>query len=410
MQSLQFWRGLALAAVTLGLAACAHAPTPQAARAVTILVSIDGFRADYPDRGITPNLSRLAEEGARGAMRPSFPSKTFPNHYTLVTGLRPDRHGIIDNNMEDPRIPGVVFRLSDKKVVADPRWWADATPLWVTAERAGVRTATMFWPGSDVEIQGTWPTDWLPFDQSMPTVARVDQVLEWMDKPSAERPELVTLYFDEVDTIGHHEGPDSPALNAAVARVDAAIGRLVEGLAGRGIAANLVITADHGMAPVSKDRVIYLDDLLPSDAGRTLGLGAFMTYVPAKGREPEVEAALLKAHPHMQCWRKGEIPARYHYGRHRRVPPIFCLPQTGWEISTKAWIAAKGLKGGNHGFDPYSPEMRAVFIAHGPAFRPGVRVADFDNVDVYPLLARLIGVRPLSNDGDLDEIGPALAP
>lgn len=410
MQLSQVWRGLALALSALILAACAHAPAAEGERPLAILVSIDGFRADYLDRGITPNLSRLAEEGARGAMRPSFPTKTFPNHYTLVTGLRPDRHGIVDNTMEDPEIPGVVFRLADKKVVADPRWWADATPLWVTAERGGLRTATMFWPGSDVQIQGTWPTDWLAFDQSMPTEARVDQVLAWMDRPPAARPAFVTLYFDEVDTIGHHDGPESPELNAAVSRVDAAIGKLARGLATRGVTANLVITADHGMAPVSVQRVIYLDDLLPAEAGRSLALGAFMTYRPAPGREAQVEAALLKPHPHMACWRKGEIPARYHYGTHRRVPPIFCLPHTGWEISTRAWIAARGLKGGNHGFDPYSPEMRAVFIGSGPAFRRGARAADFDNVDVYPLLARLIGVRPEPNDGDLDQLAPVLAP
>lgn len=401
-------RALALTWVVMVLSACAHAPDRPTARPMTVLISIDGFRADYLDRGITPSLSKLAQQGVRGAMRPSFPSKTFPNHYTLVTGLRPDRHGIVDNTMGDPQIPGVVFRLANKKVVADPRWWSDGTPIWVSAERAGLRTATMFWPGSDVEIHGRRPTDWLLFDQTMPSEARVDQLLVWLDKPEAERAALATLYFDEVDTIGHHEGPDSPQVEAAVGRIDTAIGRLSAQLAARGIAANLVIVADHGMAPVSVERVVYLDDLLPADAGRTLALGAFMTYVPALGREAEVEAALLKPHPHMQCWRKGEIPARYHYGKHRRVPPLFCLPQTGWEISTRAWIAAKGLKGGNHGFDPYSPEMRAVFVGSGPAFRPGVAVADFDNVDIYPLLARLIGVRPEPNDGDLDELAASL--
>lgn len=403
-------RLLGALAFSLILAACAHEPTPRgSARDPTILIAIDGFRADYIDRGITPNLSALAAGGARGAMRPSFPTKTFPNHYSMVTGLRPDRHGIVDNTMEDPSISGVTFRLADKVVTADPRWWSEATPIWISAGRAGIRTASMFWPGTDVEIQGGRPADWVLFDQSVPSLARVDQVLAWMDRPPAQRPGFVTLYFDEVDTVGHREGPDSALLNAAVVRADDAIGRLTRGLAARGIAANLVIVADHGMAPVSAERAIYLDDLLPADAGRTLALGAFMTYVPAPGREGEVEAALLKAHPHMECWRKGEIPARYHYGTHRRVPPIFCLPQTGWEISTKPWIAARGLKGGNHGFDPYSPEMRAVFVAHGPAFRPGVRTPDFDNVDVYPLLARLLGLTPQGGDGDLEELGPTLA-
>ncbi len=403
-------RGVALALAALILAACVHRPDTAQVRPLTVLVSIDGFRADYLDRGITPNLSRLADQGVRGGMRPSFPSKTFPNHYTMVTGLRPDRHGIIENTIEDPQIPGVTFRLADKVTAQDPRWWDAATPIWVTAEQAGLRTAPMFWPGSEVAIHGVRPSYWKPFDQAMPADARVDQVLDWLDLPPAERPAFAAVYFDEVDTLGHQQGPDSPLLNAAVARTDAAIGRLIEGLHARRLTANVVVVADHGMAPISIERVIYLDDLLPLDAGKTLTLGAYMSLVPAKGREAEVEAALLKPHPHLQCWRKGEIPARFHYGANPRVPPIFCLPDTGWEITTKAWVAQRGVKGGDHGFDPYSPEMRAVFVAAGPAFRSGAQVADFDNVDIYPLLARLIGVKPKTGDGDLRELQTILAP
>lgn len=394
-------------ATALVLAGCAaqspakpHVPG-GAERPVVVLISIDGFRADYLDRGVTPHLSRLAAEGAHGAIRPSFPTKTFPNHYSLVTGLRPDHHGIIDNNMIDPEIPDVAFSLSNKAAVSDARWWNDGTPIWVSAERAGMRSATMFWPGSEAAIQGVRPSLWLPFKQSMPATARVDQVLAWLDEPAATRPRLITLYFDEVDTAGHYYGPDSRQVAEAAGRTDAAIGRLTEGLRARGLKANLVITADHGMAAVAADRVIYLEDLAGADLGKPLALGAFMTYYPAPGREAEAEAALLAHHPHVTCWRKGEIPARFHFGTHRRIAPIFCLPQTGWTITTRS----KRLpKGGNHGFDPYSPEMAAIFIGHGPAFARGRATPLTDNVDVYPLLARLLGVAPEPNDG-----GPALA-
>lgn len=406
---MQLSRFLGLVVAAFVLAACAHTPAPQASRPPTILISIDGFRADYLDRGITPVLSKLAAEGARGAMRPSFPSKTFPNHYTLVTGLRPDRHGMVDNTMEDPQIPGATFRLADRSTVTDPRWWTQGTPIWVSAEQAGLKTAPIFWPGSETQIQGVRPTYWALFDMSRSADARVDDTLTLLHKPPGQKPAFLTLYFDEVDTQGHRFGPDSAEVNDAIAKTDAAVGRLAIGLASRGIVANLVIVADHGMAATAPERVIYLDDLLPVDAGRTLGLGAFMTYVPARGREAEAEAALLKPRPHLRCWRKGEIPARFHYGRNPRVPPIFCLPDTGWEIITKAWVRARAApKGGNHGFDPYAPEMRAIFIGSGPAFRPGARLADFDNVDVYPLLARLMGVKPLPNDGDLREVRPGL--
>ncbi len=335
-------------------------PAAAADRPLVILVSMDGFRADYLDRGITPTLSRLAAEGARGAVRPSFPSKTYPNHYTLVTGLRPDRHGLVDNVMIDPLIPGVTFSLGDRSTVKDPRWWNDATPLWVTAERQGVRSASVFWPGSETAIQGAQPTYWLTFDQTMSAEARVDQVLAWLDLPADRRPAFISLYFDETDTAGHHDGPDSAALDAAVAHTDAALGRLVAGLKARGLAANLVVTADHGMAAVSPDRVIYIEDILPAEAGRRLAMGAFMTVVPAPGRAAQVEKALLRPHAHMTCWRKGEIPARFHFGTHRRIPPIFCLPQTGWEITTRAAVAKTPIEGGAHGYDPYAPEMAAV--------------------------------------------------
>ena len=383
-------------------------PAAAADKPLVILVSMDGFRADYLDRGITPNLSRLAAEGARGAVRPSFPSKTFPNHYSLVTGLRPDRSGVVDNVMRDPAIPGVVFKMSDKAAVTNPRWWNDGTPLWVSAERAGLTSATMFWPGSEADIQGVRPSYWRPFDQSLPPEARVDQVLAWLDLPQAERPAFVTLYFDETDTAGHHHGPDSAALNAAVTRTDAAIGRLAAGLAARGLVADLVITADHGMAATSPERAIYLEDIVAPDAGERLGMGAFMTMTPAPGREAEVEKALLKRHKHMTCWAKGKFPARFHYGRHRRVPPIFCLAQTGWDITTRDWVAKRPIGGGNHGFDPHAPEMAAVFVAHGPRIRRGVKLRTVDNVDVYPLLAHLLGVAPEETDGALSRLRRAL--
>ena len=404
----------ASALIILALAACAQRPgQPELAGKspppLLILVSIDGFRADYLDRGITPNLSRLAEEGVHGAIRPSFPTKTFPNHYTLVTGQRPDHHGIVDNNMLDPQIPGVKFALSNKAAVTDERWWDDGTPIWVSAERAGVRSATMFWPGSEAAIHGVRPSLWLPFNQAMPATARVDQVLAWLDAPAAERPRLVTLYFDEVDTAGHWSGPDSPELNEMVRRTDAAIGRLVEGLAVRGLTANLVVVADHGMAPIAAERAVYLDDILAKDAGQSVAQGAFLSYYPATGREAEVEAALIKPHDHMTCWRKGEIPARYHFGTHRRVAPIFCLAQTGWEITTREWVAKRPIKGGDHGFDPAAPEMAAVFIGHGPGFRRGVVTPTTDNVDVYAVLTDLTGVKPEPNDGGRTLANAALA-
>lgn len=404
-----FLRLLLALVAALCAAACATSAQPPGTRPLTVLISIDGFRTDYLDRGVTPTLSRLAAEGVRGTMRPSFPTKTFPNHYTLVTGLRPDRHGIVENNMRDPAMPGVTFKMSNKAAVADGRWWREGTPIWVTAEKAGIRSATMFWPGSEAEIHGVRPSHWKPFDQSLGAEARVDQVLAWVDLPPGRRPGLVTLYFDEVDTEGHHHGPDSAEVDAAAARTDAAIGRLVAGLKARGVAVNLVIGADHGMAALSPERRIFAEDLFTTEDATTLTLGALATVYPNPGRDAAVDRALIRPHAHMRCWRRGAFPARFHYGANPRVAPITCLPETGWEITTRTWVATnKTPEKGAHGFDPFSEEMAAVFVAHGPAFRPGSRPPVFDNVDVYPLLARLAGVKPEPNDGDLDELRAVL--
>ncbi|WP_430419237.1 ectonucleotide pyrophosphatase/phosphodiesterase [Phenylobacterium sp.] len=389
------------------LTACATSAPRPASRPLVILISIDGYRADYLDRGGSPVLAQLAKTGARGMMRPSFPSKTFPNHYTLVTGLRPDRHGIVENNIEDPEIPGVTFRMSNVPAVQDARWWDQGEPIWVTAERAGIVAGAQFWPGSEAAVRGVRPSYWRRFDQSVPPEARVDQVLGWLDLPRAQRPGLVALYFDDVDTAGHDYGPDSAELNAAVARVDGALGRLTAGLKARGIVANVIVVADHGMAPMSTAREVFLDDVAPREAFRVLAGGAFVTLYPEKGREAELDRALIRPHEHFQCWRKAEIPARFHYGKNPRVAPYVCLPETGWRLSTRDYKPSKPERGA-HGFDPDSPAMAAIFVANGPGIRTGVMLAPFDNVSVYPMLAKLLGVAPEENDGDLRQVADAL--
>jgi predicted AlkP superfamily pyrophosphatase or phosphodiesterase len=399
----------ALLTLLLAVAGPAFAqPSPAAPPPLTILISIDGFRPDYLDRGVTPNLSALAKGGAFAAMRPSFPSKTFPNHYTLVTGLRPDEHGVVANNMTDAAIPDVKFAMSNTAAVLDHRWWDEAEPIWVTAERAKILTGTLFWPGSEAPIHGVWPKRWAHFDQSFSSNLRVDMLLSWLDLPAADRPRLATIYFDIVDDAGHHHGPDSAEVNAAAAKVDAAIGRLRAGLKARKLPANLVIVSDHGMAALSDDRRVFIDDLLPKEAYRSLELGPIGSIYPNPGHEGEVEKALLGPHPHLQCWRKADIPARFHYGRNPRVAPIFCLSETGWSLTTHDY-RPKEPTVGDHGYDNASPEMLATFIANGPAFRAGTRLTTFDNVDVYPLLAKLVGVTPQPNDGNLADLAPALA-
>lgn len=400
-----------LSAVALALSACmAHVehPAPNASQgaaevreAVTILVSIDGFHPSYLRRGVTPILSRLAAGGATGEMRPSFPSKTFPNHWTLVTGMVPDRHGIVANSFEDPARPGETFTMASD----DPFWWNAAEPIWVTAEKAGVRTGTVFWPGSNVGwggtragewphrvAGGTWPSSWQQYAEPVTEPQRVDALIDLLRRPAATRPRLFTLYFEAVDTAGHQFGPAARETTDAVAEVDRSIGRLVSELALLDQPANLVIVSDHGMAPTSSERTVALDRIIPAADARLFESGPYATFYPTVGREGAVEAALLRPHSHMQCWRKGELPARFRYGTNSRIPPYMCLAETGWTLAKTA--PTKAMTGGAHGYDPHAPEMQALFIANGPAFRPGVKLQPFDNVSVAPLLRELVGLPP----------------
>ncbi len=321
---------------------------------------------------------------------------------------RPDRNGIVANSMEDASRPDDKFTMASD----DPYWWNEAEPIWVTAEKAGVRTATMFWPGSNVPWGGTkassWPyaitggtrpSDWAQFNQAISGAQRVNMVLDVLRRPADIRPTFVTLYFDIVDTAGHIYGPDAPETTKALADVDGHIGDLVAGLKAMGQPANLVIVADHGMAASSSERVVALDKVADSANYRVVESGPYATLAAVPGREKALEAALLKPHAHMQCWRKGDIPARFHYGTHQRIPPYLCLGETGWEIQPTA--PTKSVSGGSHGWDDRAPEMQALFIANGPAFAPGAKPApDFANVDVYPLLARLLGIAPRPSDGN----------
>lgn len=410
---------LALAA-TLALTSCASVPfdsatagrVPVAAPATTpklLLVSIDGLRADMLDRGITPNLSRLVDGGVRARwMTPSYPSLTFPNHYTIVTGLRPDHHGIIHNSMHEDALGS--FRLSKREAVTDARWWG-GEPIWVGAEKAGVRTATLSWPGSEAAIQGVRPSQWRTYDASVPLPDRVDQVLGWVGQTDVDAPRLVTLYMEQVDHAGHDHGPDSPEYAAAIGEVDQAIGRLLDGLQARGLenSTNVIVVSDHGMASVPDGQTIAIEDMVDPTIATDVSMGQSVGFAPLPGKRREAEKVLLGAHAQYDCWTRQTLPARWHYGSNPRIPPIVCQMHEGWNALSRASVAtrAPGTRG-SHGYDNALPSMRAVFIARGPSFKQGQTIAGFDNVDVYPLLARLLGVPAAPNDGDAERLLPAL--
>lgn len=397
-----------LATVLLGACQALSPILPRQAgerqRPVLLLVSIDGFHPDYLDRGRTPTLQTLADDGARARwMIPSFPSKTFPNHYTLVTGLVPDHHGIIDNAMYDAELGR--FTLRDRNAVGDGRWW-QGEPVWVTARRAGLRTAVMFWPGSEAEIGGLRPHEWSPYDPDVTAEQRVDRVLEWLRRPAFQRPHLVLTYFEDVDLAGHLYGPDSPQVNRALERVDAALARLMHGLHRHGLedSVNLVVVSDHGMAALLPGRELFLEDMVDPALVQVVTFGEVTGLQPRPGQEEAVAAALLRPRPGIACHRRGQLPPAWRFGSHPRVPEFVCLLEEGWRLRRREqfgpWQKQMESNLGAHGFDPELPSMRALFIAWGPDFEPGALVEPFANVHVQPLLLRLLGIEGPAGDGD----------
>jgi predicted AlkP superfamily pyrophosphatase or phosphodiesterase len=393
----------------LVLGACsvpaAQTPQPVAQPQTVLLVSLDGFRRDLLDRYSPPALTALGNDGVVAtAMIPSFPTLTFPNHYSIVTGLYPEHHGIISNTMFDP-VFNATFTISSS-AVSEGRWWG-GEPIWVTAEKQGVRSASFFWVGSEAEIEGVRPSIYKKYDASMTFAGRVDSVLAWLSLPAAQRPRMITLYFNEPDHVEHEKGPDSPETHAAVLTVDSAIARLVGGLRTQNLydAVDLIIVSDHGMANISPDRYVFITDVTDTLNVRTVDRGPIWEGWALNGDNAGLVAALRKL-PHVQAWLKDSVPARLHYRDNRRITPVVALAETGWMINVGRPVRNRNL--GTHGYDNADPLMNAIFIAHGPVFKSGARIPAFPNVDVYSLMTRILGLTPAPNDGSLKIIGQSL--
>jgi predicted AlkP superfamily pyrophosphatase or phosphodiesterase len=378
-------------------------------RPTVILVSLDGFRYDYLEKYKPTNLKSLAHAGVRAKwMVPAFPSKTFPNHYTIATGLYPENHGIVENNIYDARFDSV-FTLSDREEIEKGRWWL-GEPIWITAQKQGQKTGSMYYPGTEAEIAGIRPNYWLPYDEKMPNAKRVDQILQWLDLPVAQRPTFLALYFSDADDAGHAHGPNSPETRAAVLAVDSFISQLVGGLKARHIfsTVSLIIVSDHGMTTVNFNNAIVLDEMFDTKlAERIFWTREIISIFPKAGKENEIYQTLKSRLPSQaQVYRKAELPARLHYSHSPRIAPLLVLPAEGWILTNRKSyeeLKAQGRMkrtGGGHGYDNELASMRAIFIGHGDRFKKGRVVAPFENIQVYNIMTTLLGLKPAPNDGD----------
>jgi predicted AlkP superfamily pyrophosphatase or phosphodiesterase len=384
----------------------------QADGPILILISLDGWRWDYLDRAKAPNLRKLAAAGVRAeGLIPSFPTKTFPNHYTIVTGLSPEHHGIVSNTIVDRTIGPDRFTMTSA-TAKDARWWG-GEPLWVTAIRQGRRASILFWPGSEAPIGGMRPNDWIPYSDAFPNRERVERMLTWLARPEAERPAFATLYFSDVDSVGHRSGPDSPAVLAAADELDALLGTLVAGVDKLGLAArtNYVIVSDHGMAQLSDDRTIFVDDYIDPATVEIVEMSPVLQILPRSASADEAYRALKAKHPALAVYKREELPEHLHYRSHARIPPIVALADDGWTIALRSRNVVRLVtqRGGDHGYDPKHRSMLGLFIASGPAFRKGETVPAFENIHVYELMCRALGLTPALNDGDPAVAGRLLA-
>ena len=392
-----------------------HGPNSEQAQHqhYLVMVSLDGFRWDYAKKYSATHLLALGKQGvsAPEGMLPSYPSLTFPNHYAIVTGLYPEHNGLVANSFLDPsrEVEGKLARygISDAKAVTDGAWYS-GVPLWSVAEQQGMRTACLFWPGSEAEIAGQRPTDYAKFDDHVDENARIDQVLTWLKQPEATRPHFITLYYSDVDHAGHEYGPDAPETKAAVARVDTLIGRLHTELKATGLPIDLVVVSDHGMVRIQGPWVT-LDSFVDLAGFETAGS---LLYGPAEADRARVYNELKKASEKFQVYRLKDVPAGLHYNQNPREGDPVIIPTGPYAIRAHGQPAGKPDTPpipGAHGFDPRTmPEMKASFFAAGPDLVSGKTVAPFENVNLYPWIAHILGLTPPKSDGNLNILAGTL--
>jgi alkaline phosphatase D len=388
-----------------------HGPNApqQLSKPYVILVSLDGFRYDYAKWYHANNILDLAARGATApeGMIPSYPSITFPNHYSVVTGLYPEHHGIVANSFYDPARKET-YDYRDSASVTDGTWY-DGTPLWVLAEQQGMRSASFFWVGSEADIQGTRPTYYLKYDDKFPNQKRVDQVLAWLRLPPEHRPHFITLYFSDTDHAGHEFGPDSPQVADAVHALDRQIGRLVAGIRLLNLQVDVIVVADHGMAKV-EEGVVQLDQygLKTSSFQKIVGLNL---YPKSDADAERAYEALRGKSDKFLVYRRAKVPAELHFGSNPRAGDPIVVATGPYFIRISADFPRAGIPAGAHGYDPNRvPEMKALFVAAGPDIRSGVTLPSFENVDVYPFIAKILGLdithlKTGSIDGKLDVLG-----
>ena len=385
--------------------ALAHASiktTAAGTPAPVVMLSLDGFRNDYITRGYSPNLAKLANTGLTSeGLIPVFPSSTFTNHYSIVTGMYPQRHGLVGNTFYD-RGRDQTYRISNRKAVEDGSWYR-GTPLWVAVEKAGGVAASFYWVGSEADIQGVRPSHYRRYDGRVKNSQRVQQVLSWLQLPAAQRPNLITFYFSDVDSVGHNFGPNSAEVNSAIAKVDREIGQLLQGLATLPFQVNLIITSDHGMAEVKLDQTRYFSDWIDmaqwQQNSKVITGGAYAYFYSNNSDLLLNTQKVLKNVQGLSVYPQGRFPKEMRLGDGPRSPDFVVTVDSPGYLLVRRPKGRANIPAGAHGYLPSThSNMQGLFVAKGPNITPG-RVASFENIHVYPFVMSLLS---LNTDEQID--------
>lgn len=373
---------------------------------IVVVLSMDGFRWDYPQKAPTPNLDQIAAQGIRSErLIPRFPTKTFPNHYSIATGLYVDHHGIVLNNFFATDL-GVDFNKGDRSTVEDGRFYA-GEPIWVTAEKQGVKSATYFWVGSEADVGGVVPSFQKKYDHRFPFSQRIDSVVHWLSLPEAQRPQLIMWYMDEPDGSGHRFGPEGEDLKEVITRMDSLVGVFVRAIESLPHAdeINIIVLSDHGMAQLSPEKRVFLDHFVDTAMLEVIdGWNPNFNIKVKEGYSDTVFGQLSKVE-NIKVWESGVLPVRFVYGNHTRCHDIVIVADSGWSVY---WSWDVGSELGAHGYDNENPDMHAIFYAKGPAFKKGFLSEPLHNIDIYPLIAKLLNIQPAEVDGKLERINHIL--
>jgi len=400
---------LLLFVIIIGIIGCStkqnepsHRPNP------VLLISFDGFRYDYFSKTATPNLDHFTAEGVKaGGLIPVFPTKTFPNHYSIATGLYPENSGLVGNTMYDSEFEEW-YRIRDRKAVENAKWYS-GEPIWNTVEKQDLKAGTLFWVGSEAAVQNRQPSYWKRYDGRMPQKARIDTVVKWLSDPDKKRVDFTTLYFADVDGAGHRYGLHSDSLTAAISRADTLLGYLRSQLQQKNLweNINILIVSDHGMTPLAEDKTIPLESIVDTAmVKRLVTTGPVAMMEPKDGQVETVYIQLKKNEKYYRVYKKENLPERYHLKNNRRIPSIVVVADLGYMIMKEQYRKSfvESLPSAMHGFDNKEKAMQGIFLARGPAFRQNFTVGQFENIHIYELMTHLLGIESAANDGSLDSV------